>query len=314
MRAALALAVMLAVVASVPGEADAAAPRIVIVSGAPLTRQVVIADWKRIFEVFAQIAPAPAVPRSELADRPRLRLSLFWGPRWITYLAEGNSPRKLRPSQADQSGSFYPAYGAQPAAIDLPWAGRWPRVVPQRAVRILGRFGVPARVAKPVDPWAPLRRPLALPRVESGARCPVSPVDPSVDWSTANIFGGSGIGPGPVYPGLGADSLLTVRPDTQSGGPWQGQKLFWFVAPEYTGAVMIRGRRLDGPEWLRFSEGKLPAAELHIGTDETVYWAGRPGGSRGWPSSVRARAAGCYGVQVDGTTFTRTVVFRIVLG
>jgi hypothetical protein len=27
------------------------------------------------------------------------------------------------------------------------------------------------------------------------------------------------------------------------------------------------------------------------------------------PSSVRVRAPGCYGVQIDGTTFSRVVVF-----
>jgi hypothetical protein len=64
---------------------------------------------------------------------------------------------------------------------------------------------------------------------------------------------------------------------------------------------------------MRFEGGRLPAIELHIWDDETVYWPGRPEGSRGWASSVRVRAPGCYGVQVDGTSFTRTVVFRVTL-
>ena len=313
MRVALALVAVLTLVASVPGEANAAAPRIVIVSGAPLARQVVISDWKRIFTIVEQVSPAPVVPRSQLAGRPRLRLSLFWGPRWITYLANGRSPRRLRPAQADQHGAYYPAYGSRAAAIDLPWAGRWPRALPEKAVRILSRFGIPARIAAPVDPWAPLRRPLVLPRLEGGAPCPVSAVDESVDWDAANIFGGSGIGPGPVYPGLGSDSSLSALPDTQFGGPWYGQKVFWYVLPSYTGPVLLRGRRLDGPEWMRFDSGKLPGDELRITKGETVIWTGQPVGSRGRPSAVRVLAAGCYGVQVDGTTFTRTVIFRVTL-
>jgi hypothetical protein len=309
----LVLAALLGILLSAPGAANAAAPRIVIVSGSSLPRPVVITDWKRIFAVVAEISPAQALPRSELASRPRLRLSLFWGPRWNAYLAGGGSASALRPRQADQQGSYYPAAGGRPAAVDLPWAGRWPRVVPATAVRILVRFGVPARLALPVDPWAPLRRVLALPRLEPGAACPVSAVDTSVDWNTADIFGGSGIGPGPVYPGLGETPLLDTPPDTQAGGPWHGQKVFWYVLPSYAGPVLIRGRRLDGPEWMRFGSGKAPDAELRIAEGETVYWNGRPEGSRGWPSTVRARAAGCYGVQVDGTSFSRIVVFQVTL-
>ena len=31
------------------------------------------------------------------------------------------------------------------------------------------------------------------------------------------------------------------------------------------------------------------------------------------PSGVRARKSGCYGVQIDGTTFSRVVVFVVEL-
>jgi hypothetical protein len=105
-RSSVALVALLTVVASAPGEANAAAPRIVIASGGPLPRQVVIADWKAIFRVVEQVSPAAVVPRSALTGRPRLQLSLFWGPSWITYLANGKSPRALRPAQPDQHGSY----------------------------------------------------------------------------------------------------------------------------------------------------------------------------------------------------------------
>ena len=312
MRCALVAILALAVlVLGTPAAANAAAPRIVLVSGPSLARPIAIADWNRIFVVVTSVLPARVVPRAQLANRPRLRLSLFWGPRWNDYLARGGSPRALRPGQADQHGSFYPAYGDRVAAIELPGVG--PRVVPSRALRVLSRFGVPVRIAAPVDPWARLRRPLALPRLATGAACPVSSVDVSVDWDAANIFGGSGIGHGPVYPGLGSDSTLNAPRDTQFGGPWNGQKVLWYVLPSYRGPVLIRGRRLDGPEWMRFDGGKLPSDELRIARGETVIWTGQPEGSRGRPSRVRVRAAGCYGAQIDGTTFTRTVVFRVTL-
>jgi hypothetical protein len=159
------------------------------------------------------------------------------------------------------------------------------------------------------DQWRPLRRPLHLPKLATGVVCPVSRVDPRVPWKRINIFGGSGIGRGPVYPGL-SNAFLWATRDQQYGGPWFGEKVFWYVSPAYRGRVLIRGRRLDGPQMMGFNGRRLPAPELRIETGQTVSWQGQPNGSRGVPSGVRIRAAGCYGVQIDGTKFSRVVVFR----
>jgi hypothetical protein len=160
-------------------------------------------------------------------------------------------------------------------------------------------------------PWARLHRPLHLPRPAPGAACPVSPVDPRVDWARINIFGGSGIGRGPVYPGLGGSGgRLYARPD-RFGGPWADGKVFWYVRPSYRGRVLIRGRRLDGPQGLRFDRGATLARELRIEPYDSVGWDGQPVGSRGVASGVRIRVPGCYGVQMDGTTFSRVVVFTV---
>jgi hypothetical protein len=161
-------------------------------------------------------------------------------------------------------------------------------------------------------PWAKLHRPLHLPRLAPGAACPVSRIDPRIDWERSKIFGGSGIGRGPVYPGLGSSGgRLTVTPDIQYGGPWAGGKVFWYVRPSYRGRALLRGRRLDGPQRLGFNGRRLPARELRIERGMTVSWEGQPRGSRGIPSGVRVRAPGCYGVQIDGTTFSRVVVFTV---
>jgi hypothetical protein len=160
-------------------------------------------------------------------------------------------------------------------------------------------------------PWAKLRRPLHLPHLSSGRTCPVSHVDHRLPWRRIHIFGGSGIGRGPVYPGLGSSSgLLYATRDEQYGGPWFGTKVFWYVLPKYRGAVLIRGRRLDGAQLVRFNGGKLPSSELRIESGETVSWQGQPPGSRGVPSGVRIIAPGCYGFQIDGTSFSRIVIFN----
>src|SRR5262245_36455089 len=108
-------------------------------------------------------------------------------------------------------------------------------------------LAVSTSAARPNDVWAPLRRSLHPPNLAPGAACPVSAVDRRVDWRRAHIFGRSGIGPGPVYPGLGsARGRLHATRDIQYGGPWFGEKVFWYVLPRYRGPVLIRGRRIDG--------------------------------------------------------------------
>ena len=195
-----------------------------------------------------------------------------------------------------------------------------PGLIDRRRVVLVGvglmiaTAGSATAVSSDPLPWSALRRPLHLPVVAPGSSCPVSKVDGRVPWQRIRIFGGSGIGPGPVYPGLGSTSgLLNAVKDTQYGGPWQGEKVFWYVAPSYRGRVLIRGRRLDGPGWLGFNGTRVPKDELRIEPYTTVSWSGQPAHSRGIPTGVRAMSSGCYGAQIDGTTFSRIVVFTIDL-
>ena len=53
-------------------------------------------------------------------------------------------------------------------------------------------------------------------------------------------------------------------------------------------------------------------AELRIAPGQTVAWSGQVAGSRGQPSYVRVRAPGCYAAQIDGTRFSRVVVFIVI--
>ncbi len=166
-----------------------------------------------------------------------------------------------------------------------------------------------AAAASAADGWNGLTQAAAAPKLEHEARCPVSRVDTRVAWRRVNIFGGSGIGRGPVYPGLGSrNGLLSATRDEQYGGPWFGEKVFWYVLPSYRWPVLICGRRLDGSQMIGFNGMKQPNRELRISPLETVGWSGQPRGSRGIPSGVRVLTAGCYGFQIDGTNFSRIVV------
>jgi len=158
--------------------------------------------------------------------------------------------------------------------------------------------------------WKALHHALHLPALAPGQRCPASKPATEITGDKYGVAGA--IGPGPVYPILGRPSLLAFfRPGEWGRGPWAGQKVLWFVRTDYRGPVLIRGRRLAGPQWMRFGDGLRPRAEIRLAPGETVKWTGQVPGSRGRPSYVRVRAPGCYGVQIDGTTFSIVVVFPI---
>jgi hypothetical protein len=84
--------------------------------------------------------------------------------------------------------------------------------------------------------------------------------------------------------------------------------VLWFVSPTYRGPALIRGRRLDAPGLLRFDRGALPRAELRIAPAGSAGY--RRAGPRGRASYTRFLTAGCYGYQIDGTSFSRAIVFE----
>jgi hypothetical protein len=150
------------------------------------------------------------------------------------------------------------------------------------------------------DAWTPLRRPIRLPSLLHGARCPVSRPAAGVDFARFGV--GRGYGPGPAYP-IGLDDggvihLVWGEVDVDAR-IWGVQKLLWFVHPSYRGPVLVRGSKTDGTVRVRFERGRIPPAELRL-----------PPGTRDRPSYVRIRKPGCYAFQIDGLTFSRTIVFR----
>jgi len=53
--------------------------------------------------------------------------------------------------------------------------------------------------------------------------------------------------------------------------------------------------------------------EIQISPQSQDRLAGLPSrGWRGWPSGTAIRTPGCYAWQIDGTTFSYTVVFKAV--
>ena len=197
----------------------------------------------------------------------------------------GGSGSPSPSSEATSSSALYPHGGASYAALCQHAPGCPPG-------------GVPAM----------LRRPLRLPKLRPGAACPVSAPGRRVSTQFAPAIGG-----GPVYGvGLWAFDRRAVLPFPAHNhnfppGSWTGQVLKWLISPAYHGPVLIRGRQLDGPHVIGFGAGETPLAEMDLPPG-----SGDPGGHgwRGFPGYARLRAAGCYGLQVDGATFTERIVFR----
>jgi hypothetical protein len=170
-------------------------------------------------------------------------------------------------------------------------------VIAAFALALLGTLALIQPVGASQPPWAKLHRPLHLPQLAPGAVCPVSRIDGRIAWKRLNIFGGSGIGRGPVYPGLGGSrGHLDTLPDDQYGGRWAGGKVFWYVRRTYRGRVLIRGRRLDGPQSLGFNGRRLPTRELRIEPYDSVSWEGS---SSSLSRLLSLGAAVCARAQLD---------------
>jgi hypothetical protein len=151
-----------------------------------------------------------------------------------------------------------------------------------------------------------LRRIMHLPRLAAGAGCPVSR-----SRVVSSQFGPA-LGAGPAYPvGLGG-GVLQITPPSRgtvfAGSGWGGNKVLWVIAPLYRGPVLVRGGRIDQLGGMGFDAGNTYTRSYSELDLPPAASGGH--GWRGAPSHTRVRAPGCYAYQIDGTDFSRVVVFR----
>jgi hypothetical protein len=183
---------------------------------------------------------------------------------------------------------------------------------PLRAKGLIGLtlgFGVlTAGLALAQGRPSPLRRPLHLPQLGPGRRCPVSPSHPA-PWAS-QAFNGRG----PVYlVGVAGTQGGTLAIDfsapDKSG--WYGQKTPWAIKRSYNGPILIRGGRIDQPGKARFAYG----SGQHL---RELYW--KSGANQALPpdpnfrflaSETLVRRPGCYAYQIDGTSFSQNIVVRV---
>jgi hypothetical protein len=94
------------------------------------------------------------------------------------------------------------------------------------------------------------------------------------------------------------------------GDGWHTVKILWIGDPSYAGPLLIRGYQLDGENGLKFgfSTDSPMVSELMLGS--TKAGQGTLTGWRSWPSYTFIRAPGCYAYQIDGLSFSQTVIFK----
>jgi hypothetical protein len=150
----------------------------------------------------------------------------------------------------------------------------------------------------PSAAWAP--PPLRLPSLAAGAACPVTPPVP------ASPPGDAVVGDGPVHPVAYYFDPGTVLPlrsvDRLPGGGYE-VKVRWTGAG-YLGPVLLRAGRIDGP-------GTALSAFSNTGeARDGGHYAVIYNDPSDLPGTTTVSGPGCYAVQVDGTSFSTTIVFR----
>jgi hypothetical protein len=173
-------------------------------------------------------------------------------------------------------------------------------------VSLVSPGSAPAVTPPPPSAADALRRPLHLPKLKRGARCPLSP---SRLWSPTT--GQRLNGRGPAF--LVATEAATVRmnfaySDEQG---WYAQKTPWVIGREYGGALLVRGARIDRRGQVRFARGygeHLRELYWDAGADQSLT---PDPAYRFLASATLVRARGCYAFQVDGESFSRLIVVRV---
>jgi hypothetical protein len=154
-----------------------------------------------------------------------------------------------------------------------------------------------------------LGRPLRLSRLRAGGTCPVTT---GVTGTSPYVIGDQ-YGDGPVSMMIG-DRGDPTRGIVELGNPeqpgWHAVENVWLVDPHYQGPFSVRGARLDSQGTVSFGDNyeNLTAAFVEPPPpDPNTH-----NGFRTPPGSLWVQNPGCYGFQIDGATFTETIVLNMV--
>jgi hypothetical protein len=129
--------------------ASRATPWAIVLSGPLLRNRVVLGDWNENHKVMSAASTPILVGSQTLRDRPKISVSMFWGPDWEFLRRHPESLATLDTGRATQRGVFYPAYRERAALLVLDavfGSAGHTSVMTADGLAILKRHGVPTRV------------------------------------------------------------------------------------------------------------------------------------------------------------------------
>ncbi len=151
------------------------------------------------------------------------------------------------------------------------------------------------------------RRPMRLPTVARGT-CPASTGAIVAHPGMAGVAIGKGLVTAII--GQSGDLLHGIVDLARSNvAGWYGLKTDWAISPHYSGWIIVRGKQLDG---------NGPVAALGDATVGAIVIPPGPTSNTfvGWreqPSGTYVKGPGCFGFQVDGSSFSEHIVLNAVL-
>lgn len=166
-----------------------------------------------------------------------------------------------------------------------------------------------------------LSRPLHLPALVFGGRCPVLS-----GYTVDNpYFVGDALGKGPVRVLIAqTGDVRHGRPTLGIGGPspWHALQTLWFAIPGDDGPFVVRAARLGKPGPVAVQADGIGLAPglgpLTVPAGPTPNSFPTPTGSSSWagyrtvPGSTWVKSPGCYAWQVDGRGFSEVIVVDAV--
>ena len=123
---------------------------------------------------------------------------------------------------------------------------------------------------------------------------------------------GVALGRGPVIAIVGQSGDLVhgiVDLASSNVAGWYGLKTDWAISPHYSGWVIVRGKQLDGSGPVAaLADATIGAIVIPPGPTVNTF-----AGWREQPSGTYVKGPGCYGFQVDGSSFSEHIVVEAVL-
>jgi hypothetical protein len=124
------------------------APGVIIFSGRPLAKAVVLSDWSENQRLMSATTQHVALADSALARRQKIQVAMYWGSEWSRFASTPDSLAML-PAREAQHGVYYPAIGTEPAVWVFGSAGPMgssARAVTDEGIAILRAHHLPIAV------------------------------------------------------------------------------------------------------------------------------------------------------------------------